>query len=257
MAVRSAKREPVTRNLRTRTPRTAREGPKVSVRKQSVSDVIARSLEEDIVLGRRHPREHLVEQDLCERFNTHRGDVRLALFELEKKGIIRRIPSRGAIVRDLTPKEVREIYAVREELEVMAMRILPFPVAKSDLDKLAELQRKHSAAIDAGDLLTVFYSNLHFHQMLFGLCSNTCLIEAIELLAQKTYGIRSYANAFPEALDQARRDHIEMIEALRASRRDDLIALARRHLKPSQEAYIRAYERRFGDSNQAVMIPTK
>ena len=57
--------------------------------------------------------------------------------------------------------------------------------------------------------------------MLFGLCSNTCLIEAIELLAQKTYGIRSYANAFPEALDQARRDHIEMIEALRASRRDD------------------------------------
>jgi len=238
----------VTRTPRTRTPRTA-----ASVRKQSVSDVIARSLEEDIVLGRRHPREHLVEQDLCERFNTHRGDVRLALFELEKKGIIRRIPNRGAIVRDLTPKEVREIYAVREELEVMAMRILPFPVAKSDLDKLAELQRKHSAAIDAGDLLTVFYSNLHFHQMMFGLCSNACLIEAIELLAQKTYGIRSYTNAFPEALDQARRDHIEMIEALRASHRDNLIALARRHLKPSQEAYIRAYERRFGDSNQAVM----
>ncbi len=155
MAVRSAKREPVTRNLRTRTPRTA-----VSARKQSVSGVIARSLEEDIVLGRRHPREHLVEQDLCERFNTHRGDVRLALFELEKKGIIRRIPNRGAIVRDLTPKEVREIYAVREELEVMALRILPFPVAKTDLDRLAELQRKHSAAIDAGDLLTVFYACL-------------------------------------------------------------------------------------------------
>ena len=52
--------------------------------------------------------------------------------------------------------------------------------------------------------------------------------------------------------NQARRDHIEMIEALRASRREDLIALARRHLKPSQEAYIRAYERRFGDSKQVA-----
>src|SRR5260370_31636019 len=90
--------------------------------------------------------------------------------------------------------------------------------------------------------------------MLFSLCSNTCLIEEIEQLAQKTYGIRSYANAFPEALDQARRDHIEMIEALRASRRKDLIALARRHLKPSQEAYIRAYERRFGYTNHAIGI---
>src|SRR5882762_3271923 len=188
MAVRSAKREPVTRNLRPRTPRTA-----ASVRKQSVSDVIARSLEEDIVLGRRHPREHLVEQDLCERFNTHRGDVRLALFELEKKGIIQRIPNRGAIVRDLTPKEVKEIYAVREELEVMAARILPLPVATSDLDKLEEHQVKHSAAVDRGDLLTVFYSNLHFHRVLFGLCRNTCLIETIEQCAQKVYGIRAYA----------------------------------------------------------------
>jgi DNA-binding GntR family transcriptional regulator len=222
--------------------------PAISLREQSVADTIATSLEEEIVLGRRHPRERLVEQDLCERFNTHRGDVRLALFELEKKGIIQRIPNRGAMVRDLTPKEVTEIYAVREELEVMAVRVLTFPIAASNLDRLDELQRKHSAAIDAGDLLTVFYSNLHFHQTLFGLCQNACLIETIEQLAQKTYGIRSYANAFPEALDRARRDHVDMLEALRNSRRDDLIALARRHLKPSPEAYIRAYERRFGDA---------
>jgi hypothetical protein len=37
-----------------------------------------------------------------------------------------------------------------------------------------------------------------------------------------------------------------MIEALRTSRRKDLIALTRRHLKPSPQAYIHAYERRFG-----------
>src|SRR6266852_7560872 len=58
--------------------------------------VIARRIEEDIVLGRRHPRERLVEQDLCDLFHTHRGDVRLALFELEKKGLVERIPNRGA-----------------------------------------------------------------------------------------------------------------------------------------------------------------
>jgi len=129
----------------------------------------------------------------------------------------------------------------------MAARILPLPVGASDLVKLDELQRQHSAAVDAGDMLTVFYTNLHFHQTLFGLCGNACLIETIERLAQKVFGIRSYANAFPEALDSARRDHVEMVRALRAARRDDLIALTRRHLKPSPEAYIRAYERRFGN----------
>jgi DNA-binding GntR family transcriptional regulator len=216
-------------------------------RRAAIADVIATRLEEDIVLGRRHPRERLIEQDLCEQFNTHRADVRLALFELEKKGIIRRIPNRGAIVRDLSPKEVTDIYAVREELEVMAVRVLPFPVAPGDIDRLDEIQREHGAAVDRGDLLTVFYSNLHFHRTLYSLCGNASLSETIELLAQKVYGIRSYANAFPDSLDRARRDHVDMVVALRTANREELIALTRRHLMPSPEAYIRAYRRRFGD----------
>jgi DNA-binding GntR family transcriptional regulator len=220
--------------------------PPVSPEREPAAVTIAKRIEEDIVLGRRQPRERLVEQDLCDLFETHRGDVRLALFELEKKGLVERIPNRGAMVRGLTPLEVREIYEVREELEVMAVRVIPFPVAAADIEKLEELQRQHTAAIAAGDLLTVFYSNLSFHRVLYGLCGNACLIETIDLLAQKVYGIRSYANAFPQSLDRARRDHLEIIKALRGSRRADLVALTRRHLKPSPEAYIRAYEQRFG-----------
>ncbi len=223
-----------------------------NLRERTMADVIATGLEEDIVLGRRHPRERLIEQDLCDRFNTHRGDVRLALFELEKKGIVQRIPNRGAIVRDLTPKEVMEIYAVREELEVMAVRILPFPVAAARLAELEKIQARHATAIDDDDMLTVFYANLDFHRTLFELCGNACLIETIKTLEQKIYGIRFYANAFPEALEQARRDHVNMIEALRGSRRDELIKLTRQHLRPSPLAYIRAYERRFGGSSGAT-----
>src|SRR6202022_4785480 len=145
----------------------------------------------------------------------------------------------------------KEIYAVREKGEVMAGRIIPFPVGREDIERLELLQRQHTAAVAAGDLLTVFYSNLSFHQVLFGLCGNACVIETIDLLAQKVYGIRSYANAFPESLDRARRDHLDMIKALRGSRRDDLVGLTRRHLKPAPEAYIQAYERRFGKSELA------
>jgi len=218
--------------------------------REPAAAIIAKRIEEDIVLGRRQPRERLVEQDLCDLFDTHRGDVRLALFELEKKGLVERIPNRGAMVRGLTPLQVKEIYAVREELEVMAVRIIPFPVASHDIGRLEELQRQHTAAVAAGDLLTVFYSNLSFHRVLYGLCGNACLIETIDLLAQKVYGIRSYASA-PESLDRARRDHLDMIKALRGSRRDELVALTRRHLKPSPEAYIKDYERRFGKADLA------
>jgi len=221
----------------------------VSRPREPAAALIAKRIEEDIVLGRRQPRERLIEQDLCDQFQTHRGDVRLALFELEKKGLVGRIPNRGALVRGLTPKEVQEIYAVREELEVMAVSIIPFPVAAADIERLKELQRRHSAAIAVGDLLTAFYSNLNFHQVMFGLCGNACLIETIDLLAQKVYGIRSYANAFPNVLDRARQDHLDMIKALRDSHRAELVALTRRHLQPAPEAYIKDYERRFGKTD--------
>src|SRR6185437_14321998 len=218
----------------------SRPMPEPPAREPGAAVLIARRIEEDIVLGRRQPRERLVEQDLCDLFQTHRGDVRLALFELEKKGLVERIPNRGAMVRGLTPLEVR------------AVRIIPFPVGPQDIESLEELQRQHAAAVIAGDLLTVFYSNLSFHQFLFGLCGNACLIDTIDLLARKVHGIRFYANAFPQSLDRARRDHLDMIKALRGSRRGELIELTRRHLKPSPEAYIKAYERRFGTAAPPV-----
>ena len=44
-----------------------------------------------------------------------------------------------------------------------------------------------------------------------------------------------------------------MIEALRHSRRDELIMLTRRHLKPAEQAYVRAYRQRFGDGGAGAL----
>jgi len=131
------------------------------------------------------------------------------------------------------------------------VRILPFPVPDADIARLEAIQHAHGEAIDAGDLLAVFHSNVQFHRALFGLCGNTSLIETIEYLAQKVSGIRSYAHAKPEALHDARRDHVALIKALRNSRREELINLTRRHLKPAVRAYIDAYRRRFGGGGPA------
>jgi DNA-binding GntR family transcriptional regulator len=208
---------------------------------------VAAALEEDIVFGRLHPRERLVEQELVERFSSNRPAVRQALFELDKKGLVERIPNRGAMVRDLTPEDVRDIYAVREELEVMAARIIPLPVDEADLTDLAAIQARHSRAADEGDLREIFYSNLEFHRAIFELCGNPYLIEAIEHFAQKAYLIRSYSNVIPEYLQRVKQDHLEMLKLLRDGDRDQLIAVFRRHLQPSKETYMNAYKRRFNN----------
>lgn len=84
----------------------------------SVAEEIVGSVEEDIVLGRLHPKERLVEEDLIERFDCKRHVVRQALFQLEDIGLVERIRNRGAFVKAYTPEEVEHLYAMREILEL-------------------------------------------------------------------------------------------------------------------------------------------
>ncbi|MFD0428004.1 GntR family transcriptional regulator [Streptomyces zhihengii] len=88
-------------------------------------------LEEEIVLGLRYPRERLVEDELMERYAAKRHVVRSALKELETRGLAVRRPNVGAFVRAYTAKEVHDIYAVRELLEVHCARTIGLPAPRA------------------------------------------------------------------------------------------------------------------------------
>src|SRR5688572_18239602 len=81
---------------------------------------IARALEEDIIFGRLAPGTRLTEDALLSRFAVTRHFARQALVQLEAMGIVSRERNKGATVRSLSPREVREIYEVRELLQRQA-----------------------------------------------------------------------------------------------------------------------------------------
>ena len=78
---------------------------------------VTKEIEEAILSGQFKPRERLIEMDLISRFGVSRTVIREALKRLEAKGLVRTTPYRGAMVADLTVKEIEEIYFVRAELE--------------------------------------------------------------------------------------------------------------------------------------------
>lgn len=207
---------------------------------------VAARLEEDIVLGWLLPRERLVEEELAERLDVKRHVVREALAELERVGLVERIPNRGAVVKWLDPVAVRQIYSVREALETLAAQQIPLPADPAVLASLRALQQVHAEAVEAGDARAAFRANMRFHETLFGACGNPPLVELIQGLAQKVHGARSITAASPNHLALARDEHAAMVEALAAGDRDRLVALCRRHIGPSRDAYIAAIEARFG-----------
>ena len=84
---------------------------------------IAELLREDILAGRLEPGSRLVESDLTARFAVSRGPVREALRRLSADGLIEHWPHRGALVRRLSEREIRELFAIRIEMEALAARL--------------------------------------------------------------------------------------------------------------------------------------
>jgi DNA-binding GntR family transcriptional regulator len=206
---------------------------------------IAAQLEEDIVFGRLHPRERLIEEDISSRFEAKRHVVRQALIELERLGLVNRVRNRGAVVRLYSEAEVEDINAVRELLESHAASLIELPMAEAAIAALEAIQAEHSQAIEAEDRRGVFRSNIAFHQALFAHCGNAALIEAINSFAQKSHAYRSIFVNDRGYLQWAANAHLEMIAAIRTQNRAELIALCRAHLAPAKNHYVEMYRTRF------------
>lgn len=203
---------------------------------------VVAALEEDIVFGRLHPRERLIEDELMQRFGIKRYVVREVLAALDRMGLIERRRNVGALVRSFTSNEVAELYALRALLETEAVRLIQLPVPDSSLEKLIAIQRKHDDAVLANSPPRVFRANLAFHQALFELTGNETLQHAIAEYARQTHSIRFSALVSSEYRERARREHWQIIEALRAGDREALVALCAEHLPPSRDVYLTAQQ---------------
>jgi DNA-binding GntR family transcriptional regulator len=207
---------------------------------------VVRALEEDIVLGRLHPRERLIEEDLCDRFAVSRHILRLALAELDRMGLIERFRNRGAQVKAFSPGDVEQLYILRDLLETSAAEQIVLPVGQADLDELKRIQARHDQAVANDDPAGIFRMNHDFHRKLFSLCRNTYLAGAIETYAQQAHAIRFLVLNDREQREKARDEHHQMIAALETADRGRLVTLCKNHLPASKAAYLRAYGKILG-----------
>ena len=83
-----------------------------AIRMQEIVDV----LRDRIASQQVPPGSKLLEQDLAEEFSAPRTAVREARAALEQRGLIQRIPNRGAVVMRLEMEQVFHLYDTREVL---------------------------------------------------------------------------------------------------------------------------------------------
>ncbi len=221
----------------------AAKSPTATAKRLASVAGVVEQIEEDIVLGRLHPRERLIEDELMERFAAKRHMIRQALLDLERMGVVERVPNRGAQVRSYSAKAVEQLYQMRTMLETTAASLIPMPLTAAALEELRTIQARHEDAMRKGDLKRVFRENIAFHWALFANCGNPYLTAAINDFSHRAHVIRFHSINQRRYMLRARDEHRAMIDAIEACDRPALIDLCRNHLTPSVDAYLKLLPR--------------
>lgn len=83
---------------------------------------IVRAILTDIFHGKYRAGQRLITESLANRFKVSHTPIREALIELGTSGVVNLLPNRGAVVRKVTARDVREVLQVRKVLECEAVR---------------------------------------------------------------------------------------------------------------------------------------
>lgn len=181
------------------------------------TDEIVRLLRERIASHDLAPGSKLRENELTKEFGVSRTAIREVFTALELRGVIDRIPNRGAVVAHLDPDEVFELYNVREVLEALAYRLATQNAPEGAWDDLVERFRKPmQASIDDGDLENYRTAIEELNDRMLQFVDNRFLRDMLDLIREKTLVVARRVMILPGRLETGLVMHRKLLEAMAA-----------------------------------------
>ena len=213
-----------------------------SAKRPNFNEVLEK-VEFDILSGTLRPRERLIENDLINRYGVTRGTIRKILKELDFKGLVTLNSNRGAVVSELTKKEMQDIYDLRLLVENSVMDLVINNMDDKTLEQIETYQKEFEDAAKEKKLRNMININKLFHQTIFDASGNTIVPEIITQLRAKSFLWQHYIIGYPERLKGTLRDHRDILDCI--VRRDvaGLQHVNEKHIRSGYEAYIKDISR--------------
>lgn len=198
---------------------------------RSLHDQVANRVRDLIIEAVLEPGSRIDEAKLIESLGVSRTPFREALRTLAAEGLVVIKPSRGVIVRKLTPEDVQSMLEVLGELERLAGRLACERASESEIAEMIALHERMLEHYEARERMPYYKLNQDFHSRLTALSGNETLQEMQSNLQARLKRIRYIGNERPEAWAGAVADHEEMVKSLRARDGEALGEAMWAHLK--------------------------
>lgn len=237
-------------------PKTVVEcAPGTTVRAQpGLSHGIAEQLQRLIYGGEIEPGERLNEAALALRMGTSRGPIREAIRVLAGIGLVLAVPNRGVFVREISVREMAEIYELRALLLGFA--------ARQACDNLGDEQRLQGEqlldgmdhACATGDGQAYYVQNLRFHALLLELTNNQRAQQAYEDHAKELHLFRRRYFDTSSPMRRSNAEHRRIFEAVLAGAKDRAGKLAQAHVLQGRQRLLATLEVSAGNGTAGALF---
>lgn len=158
--------------------------------------------------------------------NISRTPVRDAITTLEQERFVTVLPRRGVLVANITPKDIGDLYMIREQLEPFIARLA---VSLAHKEKL--LQFKELFLSQSGNMRDFNRLDLEFHSYLIQLVGNPYISSVMNLVLDHNMRFVVLGAQLPNRLEHSNDEHVQILNALVS--RDEKAAeeLMREHIK--------------------------
>jgi len=163
-----------------------------------------------------------------------RTPVREAIIRLEREGLLRIFPNKGAFVIEPTAKEIEDLYEVREALEVKAISLSVRRANRDEVSRLRKMLDKTDQLYKHGIVKNYDDPEFDFHLELIKLSKNEKLISTWKVLAAQLSLVRMTSSLTSKRYLKALEEHHSMLKFISADNTLRAQNLLRNHLKHSK-----------------------
>jgi DNA-binding GntR family transcriptional regulator len=207
-----------------------------------------------IVEGRFPAGGRLVEQRIAEEFGLSRTPVREALRRLEAEALIRHERNRGAVVREYSAEEIRDLYELRAHLEALGSARAATRVTAEEIAGLRDAVQAFDQSVadsrphDVVAMRAVNLANSRLHRLILAASRHEMLGDILSRTVAVPLVFSAFAQYDEDGLRRSALFHRLILAAIETGDADRAAALMREHVFQGRDQLLSGLERAQSDS---------
>lgn len=201
------------------------------VQHKTMALVAADALRARILNAKYPPGFQLRQESLARDLGMSRIPLREALLILEKEGLVRMLPHRGAVVTELTIEEIDELFSMRLLMEPWLLERSVAHLTEADFTALEQIQDAYARALDDNDMALWNGLNKDFHMRLYAHAGSPRMIGLVaNLLIECDIHTRIQLLAIPGDRGRAVADHRDLLDLCRQGQHGEAVQCLHDHI---------------------------